>query len=209
MTSSIILFFLFFEFEIQVVDSVGVVYCCITRIAVEFFFSFPDLAIVSFAKSVFAQGLFDDDTTYNSHECFSYEDYWVTAGKRYYYTVVAYLSNGAAITSNEFAALSTTPAPTAKADTVLRKTIRITSIRYVQNKGIELKWQDMGKGVTYSVYRRWAKADQFSKIADVGSAVTYLDTFPHKGGYVYYYYIVAEDQYGYTIVSETQHAQVQ
>ena len=88
------------------------------------------------------------------------------------------------------------------------KTLKLNSARYAKGRGIELKWDDLGPGVTYTVYRRYAKAEKFSRIASAGDSTTYLDEYPSRKGYVYYYYIKATDQEGHTVVSNIRGSKV-
>lgn len=88
------------------------------------------------------------------------------------------------------------------------KEISITSYKYIKNKGVEIKWNDMGSGVTYSVYRRWAHAQDYSRIKDHIQTTSYLDSFPSKDGYMYYYYVEAKDSSGNRIESDIRGVKV-
>ena len=86
-----------------------------------------------------------------------------------------------------------------------KKKLRISSVRYISGKGMELKWNSVGKGVTYALYRKWANAKDYAFVRDL-TGTSYVDPVPQKKGYVYY--IEAIDEYGDVIKSDTKGCKV-
>lgn len=95
-------------------------------------------------------------------------------------------------------------------NSVAGKSLSLSVASYNRNgrHGVQLKWNDLGEGVTYTVYRKWAKADKpYTRITATAGSVFLNALTDHYSGYVYYYYVKAEDDFGNSIKSKTQRIQ--